>query len=88
MEKDRTNGEVLFAHEHDSTYAQEWIVDGIDGEDEVGDAMCEDGSRSSIIRELYEDDFESEDEEINENNMEYESDEDLVLKDHVKREQS
>lgn len=62
MEKDRTNVEVLFAHEHDSTYAQEWIVDGIDGEDEAGDALGEDESQCSIVRELYADDFESEDE--------------------------
>ncbi|KAK6149175.1 hypothetical protein DH2020_016700 [Rehmannia glutinosa] len=63
-EKDRSNMEVLLAS--DSTYAQDWIVDGIDDEEEVGDVMGEDGSprpRSSRIRELYEDDFESEDEE-------------------------
>ena len=74
----------------DSTYVQEWIVDD---DEEVGNAMGEDGSpgprRSNRIRELYEDDFKFEDEEeINENEVEFELDGDLVLEDYGEKEQS
>ncbi|KAH6800303.1 hAT transposon superfamily protein [Perilla frutescens var. hirtella] len=65
-EKDRNDVEVLLSH--DSTHAQEWIVDGID-DDDVGDVEEHRSPTPKYqkIRELYEDDFESEDEEINEN---------------------
>ena len=86
QKKEREKIEMLLASD-ESDYAQEWIVDGLDDnyEAEPGNAMEGDGSlgprRSSRLRDLDEDDFESED-EIYENEFEFESDEDHVLEEY------
>lgn len=67
-EEDENDNDVLSYH--DATKAQQWILDGIDEEEEEGESEYR---RCRAVRELY-DDFESEDEEANENKVKHESD--------------
>ncbi|KAK6125570.1 hypothetical protein DH2020_040686 [Rehmannia glutinosa] len=76
--------DVLLAS--DASKAQDWIIPRLyDDEDELGDGIDGDTSR---VRELEEDDFESEDEEeVNENDFEFESDEERVLENYGEEEE-
>ena len=76
--------DVLLAS--DASKAQDWIIPGLyDDEDEMGDGLDGDASR---VRELEEEDFESEDEEeVNENDFEFESDEERVLENYGEEEE-
>ena len=96
-EKER-NVDVLLAS--DASNAQGWIVEGGDDEEiepgtgltweVVGEASGANEMlqprRSSRMRELHEDDFQSEEEEQELNEFDFESDEDRVLKEYGEEE--
>ncbi|CAA0832218.1 hAT dimerisation domain-containing protein / transposase-related, partial [Striga hermonthica] len=82
----RKEKDVLLASE--ASKAREWIIPGlVDEEDEdVNGLEVEDGT--SRVRELEEEDFESEEEEqVNENDIDFESDEERVLENYGEEEE-
>lgn len=78
------NVDVLLAN--DASKAQDWIIPGLcHGEDEMGDDFVVD---DSVVRELEEEDFSSEDEvELNDNEVDFESDEDRVVENYGQEEE-
>lgn len=97
-EKER-NVDVLLAR--DASNAQGWIVDGGDddevdhgtgltwevvGEASGADEMLQPRRSSRLMRELHEDDFESEEDEEEINEVDFESDEDHVMEEYGEEE--
>ncbi|CAA0806283.1 Unknown protein [Striga hermonthica] len=81
-----SENDVLLANE--ASKAQEWIIPGLVEDEDEGVDGLEVEDDTSIVRELEEEDFEFEEEEqVNENDINFESDEERVLENYGEEEE-